>query len=69
MTTYLFIFAIMAGASTTPTLTANYQIPNWKGQWQYATAFDRPEHCHKAATNLGLKKEEYRCLDITGELK
>lgn len=68
MTTYLFIFAIMAGASSTSG-NAIYQIPNWKGQWQYAAKFDRPEYCHKTAANLGLKKEEYRCLDITGEIK
>ena len=56
------------GASTTSG-SANYQSANWKGQWQYAIKFDRPEYCHKAAANLGLKKEEYRCLDITGEMK
>ena len=68
MTTYLFIWAVMAGATATNG-SANYQTANWKGQWTTSVKFERPESCHKAAANLGLKKEEYRCIDISGGVR
>ena len=69
MTTHLFIWAILAGSLTGSQHPANNHNPVWKGQWQYATKFDQPEYCHKAAANLGLKKEEYRCIDTAGGMK
>ena len=66
MPVYLFIYAITAGSLTGPQSQSTYHNPIWKGQWQYATKFDQPNYCHQAAANLGLKKEEYRCIDIKG---
>ena len=59
MSTYLFIWTIMAGSLTSGSPSAS---PVWKAQWTNAGVFDSPVACQRAAANLGLNMQEYRCL-------
>lgn len=56
MTTYLFIWTILAGASQAQAQHPHTAIKAvWKSQWVNAGAF-KHDGCHKAAKNLGLSK-------------
>lgn len=69
MTTYLFIWTILAGASQAQAQHPHTAIKAvWKSQWVNAGAF-KHDGCHKAAKNLGLSKTEYRCIGQDGEVK
>ena len=62
MTAYLFICVVTAGVAV-----SGYS-PQWKSAWNNAGTFHNGEACHKAASNLGLKNTEYRCIaPYTGE--
>ena len=69
MTTYLFILTVLAGASQATGQAQSEPIsPVWKEQWVNAGAF-KSYSCHKAASSLGLPKDKYRSITITGEVK
>lgn len=63
MKVILFLWVISAGAGKD-----SYHAM-WKSSWQYAGEFSNSASCHKAASNLGVKQDEYRCISTSGDVK
>lgn len=57
MTTYLFIWTILAAGGS-------HTSPHIHAQWVNNGSFKNTVSCNRAAANLGLKPNEYRCINI-----
>ena len=63
MTTYLFIWTILAGANSSPS------FPRWQSGWINSGEFRDGQACTKVAQNLGIEKSNFRCINkMTGEV-
>ena len=59
MTTYLFIWAVIASRGSSVQSTHN--------DWRYLQTFESVVACEKAAAKLGYNKDVFRCVTVKGE--
>ena len=64
MTTYLYVWVV-----TAMTFSTSGYVHSRNMSWQNFGTFHNIYACQKAARNLGLKQEEFRCITLEGETK